>query len=58
MAMIDDVAQKLRGKGQKLRGRMRSDRVKGTIDEIKGSVNETVADMKLRSRSRRHNRSW
>ena len=57
MAILDDVAQKVRGKGQKIKGRMRNDRLKGTVDQIKGSFNETVADTKLNSRThtRHHN---
>jgi uncharacterized protein YjbJ (UPF0337 family) len=53
MAIADDVAQKIKGKGQKLKGRMDPDRVRGTIDEIKGTVNEATADMKLRTKMNR-----
>ena len=53
MAILDDVAQKVRGKGQKMKGRMRNDRLKGTVDQVKGSLNATVADAKLRGRSGR-----
>jgi len=50
MALIDDVAQKVKGKGQKIKGKMDHNRVRGTIDKIKGTINETVADTKLKVR--------
>lgn len=53
MAVIDDIAQKVKGKGQKLKGRMNQDRIQGTIDEIKGEFNDTIADAKLQSRKER-----
>jgi uncharacterized protein YjbJ (UPF0337 family) len=53
MAITDDVAQKIKGKGQKIKGRMDPDRLRGTIDEIKGTMNESVADAKLKSREER-----
>lgn len=53
MAVIDDLGQKIKGKGQKLRGRMRPDPIRGAVDQTKGTVNETAADMKLNARKPR-----
>lgn len=53
MTFVDDVSQKMKGRGQKIRGKIRSGRVSGSIDQIKGSVNETIADAKLRTRAKR-----
>lgn len=51
MALIDDMSQKIIGKGQKTKGKLRNDPIKGTIDQIKGTFNDKVADTKMRDRT-------
>jgi hypothetical protein len=56
MTLLRDVGQKLKGKGQVLKGRLEKESgnpLRGTIEEIKGKANQTMADIKMRERSRR-----
>lgn len=53
MGVVDDVAQKVKGKAQQVRGEIKKKsghKTDGLVDQVKGKVNETIADVKLKAR--------
>ena len=56
MGFLDDVVQKVKGKGQQFSGEYKNQtgaQVEGNVEKAKGKVNETFADIKLRNRRAR-----